>query len=183
MIVTFSLRRFRSLALLLIPLAPAALHAQIDVPGIPKVFSDTSKLKLRTEHDRLVRDAAKLDAALALHNRKCLGVAAESAEARSCTARRDSLNTAALSLKGRLDEFQLAIEAAGAAELSELDRQQSSLSDQIKAGLDRMRELADDVKKGSSEQMRSLNVQVQKWIDLRRRFEVRREQIASAVRG
>ena len=179
----FSFRSFRSLSVLFVLLAPAALQAQIEVPGIPAAFADSTRIKLRAEHDRLVRDAAKLEAASALHNKKCRGLAAESAEAASCTVRRDSLNTAALSLKARLDDFQQAIAAAGSAELEELDKQQTSLSEQIKSGLDKMRELADDVKKGSSEQMRTLNVQVQKWIDLRRRFEVRRQQIASAVRG
>lgn len=149
-----------------------------DLPQVPDGLAADVQSMLTSRRERLVNDEARLRASAGDHNAQCRQVTAQSPQAAACAARQDSLRSAAVKLRQGKEQFSNAI-----TELNRLIAEESALAQTIRAAVERMRTMLDDVTEASQEQLNLLSEEIKRQLAERRRFRVRQTEIALAVRG
>lgn len=148
------------------------------LPRVPDGLADSLKAILSAERLNLANEEGRIRASVMEHDGKCRQVAAGSATASSCAARRDSLRTAAAKLRQDREKFSNAV-----TELNRLIAEESSLSHSIRAAVERMRSMIDEATEASQEQLTALGEQLKSQLAARRQFRVRQATIVLGVRG
>lgn len=150
-----------------------------DLPEVPDGLAADVKAMLTTRREELITEEARVRAIAASHNAQCREVNAQSPQVAACTARQDSLRSAAVKLRQDKDRFSNAV-----AELNRLITEETTLSQAIRAGVERMRTLLDDATEASQEQLHLLSEEIKRQLAERQRFRGRHRPTAVAgVRG
>lgn len=149
-----------------------------EIPPVPEGLADSLKTILASRREELLNEEAHVRAAVVAHDGKCRQVSTQSALASACIAGRDSLRAAAARLRQDKEKFTAAV-----AELNQLIAEESSLSEAIRAAVERMRSMIDDATEAGQEQLSALSEQVKTYLATRRQFRVRQAAAVLAVRG
>lgn len=149
-----------------------------ELPQVPDALADSLKTILSTERQNLVAEEGRIRASVIDHDGKCRQVAVGSAMASACATRRDSLRTAAAKLGQDREKFTNAV-----SELNRLIAEESTLSQAIKAAVERMRGMVDDVSEASQAQLHALSEELKTLLANRRQFRVRQAAAVAGVRG
>lgn len=149
-----------------------------EIPPVPDGLADSLKTILAAERQELVDEEARVRASVVEHDGQCRQVTAGSAMASTCAARRDSLRSAAAMLRQEKEKFSNAV-----IELNRLIAEESTLSQAIRAAVERMRGMLDEVTEAGQEQLSVLSEQLKNQLAARRQFRVRKETIVLGVRG
>lgn len=149
-----------------------------EIPPVPDSLDADLKQTLDSVREILVTEEARLRSIAAEHNERCRQVAAESPTAASCTARRDSLRTAAAALRQNREKYRNAVE-----EIRRIADDESTLLQAMRAGVERMRTMIDDATRASQEQLSALSEELRRQLDGRKEFRRRRETAVAGVRG
>lgn len=174
---SYIVRGFLCAASLLV-CAQAGVGQSPELPQVPEGLADSLKTILSTERQNLVSEEARIRASVIDHDGKCRQVATGSAAASACAARRDSLRTAAAKLGQDREKFTNAV-----TEVNRLIAEESTLSQSIKAAVERMRGMVDDVTEASQAQLNALSEELKTLLANRRQFRVRQATAVLGVRG
>lgn len=150
-----------------------------ELPQVPEGLAADVRSMLGTRREELISEEARFRAIYAEHSAQCRQVSAQSPQVAACTARRDSLRSAAAKLQQDKDRFSNAV-----AELNRLITEEAALSQAIRAGVERMRAMLDDATEAGQEQLNLLSEEIKRQLAERQRFRVRHRPTAVAgVRG
>ena len=158
--------------------AEPARAQNTEIPPVPDGLADSLKTILAAERQELIDEEARVRASVVEHDAQCRQVTAGSALASTCVARRDSLRAAAAKLRQDKEKYSSAV-----TEVNRLIAEESTLSQSIKAAVERMRGMVDDVTEASQAQLNALSEELKTMLANRRQFRVRQATAVLGVRG